>query len=95
MAMPAEILHKLVNLEANIKIHDIKFKDKIIDIHHKPFFIEYDKLVIAPGRSGVDFIREILDKLSITYNDNIVDIGIRLEMDSIHYPIVKDYCGHT
>ncbi len=53
--------------------------------------IGYTVLLIAPGRQGFRFLQQILDILGVSYIDNIVDIGIRLETRLEHYPIVKDY----
>ncbi len=53
--------------------------------------ITYKSLVIAPGRHGFDFLRKFMDKTGITYRDNSIDVGVRLETREEHYPIVKDY----
>lgn len=53
--------------------------------------ITYKSLVIAPGRHGFDFLRRFMDKTGITYRDNSIDVGVRLETREEHYPIVKDY----
>ncbi len=49
------------------------------------------KVIVAPGRKGFSFLREIMEKLKISYVDNIVDVGIRLETRQERYPIVADY----
>ena len=51
----------------------------------------YRSLLVAPGRQGFHFLQEVMQKLDVTYVDNIVDVGIRLETRIEHYPIVKDY----
>ena len=51
----------------------------------------YHKLVLAPGRKGFAFLQDMMDRLSIPYVDNVVDIGLRLELPEIQYPIVRDY----
>jgi len=53
--------------------------------------IEYKNLIIAPGRKGFKFLQDIMNNLNISYHDNIVDIGIRVESHEALYPIVKDY----
>lgn len=53
--------------------------------------IHYESLVIAPGRHGFDFLRKLMTSLDITYKDNSIDVGIRVETKEQHYPIVKDY----
>ncbi|MCK4840145.1 MAG: NAD(P)/FAD-dependent oxidoreductase [Desulfobulbaceae bacterium] len=49
------------------------------------------KLIVAPGRKGFSFLQEIMEKMGITYVDNIVDVGVRLETQQERYPIVADY----
>ena len=53
--------------------------------------IEFDKLIIAPGRKGFAFLQAMMNKMGIEYVDNTVDIGIRIEARLENYPIVKDY----
>ena len=53
--------------------------------------ISFKNLILAPGRADYDWLQEQLDTLHVEYNDNIVDIGIRVETKEEHYPIVKDY----
>ena len=53
--------------------------------------IEYKNLIIAPGRKGFKFLQNIMNNLNISYYDNVVDIGIRIEAQEDLYPIVKDY----
>jgi len=53
--------------------------------------IKFKHLILAPGRADYDWLQEQLDTLEVEYNDNIVDIGIRVETKEEHYPIVKDY----
>ncbi|MBN2627384.1 MAG: FAD-dependent oxidoreductase [Spirochaetales bacterium] len=53
--------------------------------------ISFDKLIIAPGRKGFRFLQSAMGSLDIDYLDNIIDIGIRVETEEEHYPIVRDY----
>ncbi len=53
--------------------------------------IQYKNLIIAPGRHGFDFLRNIMHDLDIEYSDNSIDVGVRVETKEEHYPIVKDY----
>ena len=81
---------------------DFLFETEVIDVDHasrqvvcrEPAGeerIAFDTLIIAPGRSGFRFVQEMMDKLSIAYTDNTVDIGIRVETRIEYYPIVRDY----
>jgi uncharacterized FAD-dependent dehydrogenase len=53
--------------------------------------IGYRSLVLAPGRKGFGFLQNIMDSLSVPYVDNVVDIGLRLEMREENFPIVADF----
>ena len=45
----------------------------------------------CPGRKGFSFLQGLMDRLDVPYLDNIVDIGLRLEMREANYPIVQDF----
>lgn len=51
----------------------------------------YGSLIVAPGRHGFDFLRHFMADLDIPYQDNSIDVGIRVETKQEHYPIVADY----
>jgi hypothetical protein len=53
--------------------------------------IGYGKLILAPGRQGFRFLQRVMDTLGVSYVDNIVDVGMRIETRVEHYPIVHDY----
>ena len=53
--------------------------------------IEYGAALIAPGRNGFDFLRKLMDRLSIPFSDNSIDVGLRIETREERYPIVRDY----
>ncbi len=53
--------------------------------------VQYKSLILAPGRHGFDFLRKIMGELKISYSDNSIDVGVRIETKEEHYPIVKDY----
>ncbi len=53
--------------------------------------IGFENIILAPGRADYDWMQEQMDRLEVSYHDNIVDIGIRVETREENYPIVKDY----
>lgn len=53
--------------------------------------ISFKNIILAPGRADYDWLQEQMDTLHVSYNDNIVDIGIRVETKEENYPIVKEY----
>ncbi len=48
-------------------------------------------VIIAPGRKGFEFLQQVMERMGISYIDNEVDIGIRIETRLENYPIVTDY----
>ena len=53
--------------------------------------LEYGDLIVAPGRGGFAFLQDVMAAAGVQYQDNVVDIGLRLETREEHYPIVRDY----
>lgn len=53
--------------------------------------VSFSNLVIAGGRADYEWVQAQMDNIGVTYSDNIVDIGVRVEMKEENYPIVKDY----
>jgi uncharacterized FAD-dependent dehydrogenase len=53
--------------------------------------VGYDQLIVAPGRHGFDFLRKFMKANDISYTDNSIDVGVRVETRIEHYPIVRDY----
>ncbi|MDD2853322.1 MAG: pyridine nucleotide-disulfide oxidoreductase, partial [Desulfuromonadaceae bacterium] len=49
------------------------------------------KVLVAPGRKGFSFLQRVMERLGISYIDNVVDVGIRIETKRENYPIVNDY----
>ena len=53
--------------------------------------IAWRELVLAPGRGGFSFLRHVMDDLGVPFQDNAVDIGVRVELKEERYAIVRDY----
>ncbi|MBV5338511.1 MAG: FAD/NAD(P)-binding protein [Deltaproteobacteria bacterium] len=49
------------------------------------------KVIVAPGRKGFSFLQQAMERMGITYIDNVVDVGVRIETRLDNYPIVNDY----
>ena len=49
------------------------------------------KVIVAPGRKGFSFLQQVMENMGITYIDNVVDVGIRVETTINNFPIVNDY----
>jgi len=81
-------LHVEVALQTEVK--EVS-KDKKELILSDGSIVSFKYLILAPGRADYDWLQTQLDNLEVSYNDNIVDIGIRVETKEKYYPIVKDY----
>ncbi|PIE98920.1 MAG: pyridine nucleotide-disulfide oxidoreductase [Treponema sp.] len=53
--------------------------------------IKYHNMVIAPGRQGFNFLRNVMSENNVPFQDNTIDVGIRIETTIERYSIVKDY----
>lgn len=51
----------------------------------------FEHLVLAPGRAGSAWAQQRMNQIGVAYTDNIVDVGVRLELRESNYPIVHDY----
>lgn len=88
-----ELITKLSSLGVEISLEEsLEFidKDKKIATTSKRE-IEWDQLIVAPGRHGFDFLRKFMKENEIEFSDNSIDVGVRVETKQEHYPIVKDY----
>ncbi len=83
-----KILHVEIALQTEVKKVASEKKEIILTDNS---IISFKHLILAPGRADYDWLQEQLDSLGVSYNDNIVDIGIRVEAKEKYYPIVKDY----
>lgn len=84
-----ELDEKGVTLSLGEEMLEIDNRKKVIKTDKRE--IGYKTILIAPGRQGFHFLQNVMRMLGISYIDNIVDIGIRVETRLEHYPIVKDY----
>lgn len=85
----AELQRRDVDLSLKEKVITVDAEHQRVETNHRK--ISYKALLIAPGRQGFRFLQKIMDAHDIPYLDNIVDIGVRLEMCIDRYPIVRDY----
>ncbi len=73
---------------------DIQFKTMVEDVRVKDGAVQgvttraearinCKYLVMAPGRSGAEWFDGVADRLSLARNNNMVDIGVRVEVPSV------------
>lgn len=84
-----ELENRGVEFSLGEEVVDVESDKKILVSRKRE--MEYKKLIIASGRKGFKFIQNMMNQLGISYIDNIVDIGVRVETHQELYPIVKDY----
>ncbi|MDX1808652.1 MAG: NAD(P)/FAD-dependent oxidoreductase [Sulfurospirillaceae bacterium] len=83
-----KILHVDVALETEVE--ELSKDNKEIKLNNGDS-ISFKNIILAPGRADYDWLQKQMNTLGVSYSDNIVDIGVRVEMKEEHYPIVKDY----
>lgn len=83
-----EALHVSVALKTEVKKLSSTQKELTLSDGE---IISFNHLILAPGRADYDWLQEQMDTLGVSYSDNIVDIGVRIETKEENYPIVRDY----
>jgi len=79
-----------VNVSLQTPVQNIHADAKTITLEDGTS-IAFSHLILAPGRADYDWLQEQMDTLGVSYSDNIVDIGVRIETKEENYPIVRDY----
>lgn len=79
-----------VNVSLQTPVQNIHADSKTITLEDSTS-IAFSHLILAPGRADYDWLQEQMDTLGVSYSDNIVDIGVRIETKEENYPIVRDY----
>jgi uncharacterized protein len=84
-----ELGRRKVSISLEEKMLSIDPAAKNITTHKRK--LEYENIIIAPGRQGFQFLQDVMNSIGVAYVDHIVDIGIRVETRNEYYPIVNDY----
>lgn len=53
--------------------------------------LSFGAVLVAPGRAGFSFLQDVMRANGVPFVDNVVDVGVRVELREDRYPIVKDY----
>lgn len=88
------LIEKLKALHVEVALHtEVKelAKDKKEITLVSGEVISFKNIIIAGGRADYDWVQKQMDNIGVTYSDNIVDIGVRIETKEENYPIVKEY----
>lgn len=82
-----DLINRGVKILTNYNVIDINIDNKLINcIRGKDstkYILSYDKLVLAPGRSGSDWFYKFCIDNSIPTCNNQIDIGVRVEMPNV------------
>lgn len=70
------------------KIEDIDFNNNIAYTHNT--HIEYDELIFAVGKSGIDFAQELANQYNLPDEPKSVQIGVRFEAPQHHFQKLID-----
>ena len=74
------LIENNVHILANTEIEEIDSIQKKVYIKGDPrIYVNYDKLVVAMGRSGNKLVKEICDNNNIKYKNGEVQMGVRIE----------------
>lgn len=72
-----------INCDCSVKWIDFGAKTVTVEPEGKPqkqFFVNYDKLSIAVGRYGSEWLSELCEMQRIPMEQNSVDVGVRVEV---------------
>ena len=70
------------------KVEDIDFKTNYILTHNA--YLQYDHLIFAVGKSGIDFAQEIANEYKLPDEPKSVQIGVRFEAPQEHFQKLID-----
>ncbi len=76
-----------VKFICNKEVFEVE-RDKIITSEGEKIY--FDRLILAPGRSGARWLENIVKSLEIKFVYNPIDIGVRVEVPSI---IMEEICN--
>lgn len=68
---------------------DSSFVAEVVEHNHQ-YNIIADKVIVATGRGGADFVKKICDEFNVETEANAVDIGVRVEMKDIIWKEFSD-----
>ena len=70
------------------KVEDIDFKTNHILTHNA--YLQYDKLIFAVGKSGIDFAQQLANEYELPDEPKSVQIGVRFEAPQEHFQNLID-----
>jgi uncharacterized protein len=88
-ALMQELREREVAVSLEEKVLSVDGVRKVLTTDRRE--IGYKNLVVAPGRGGFSFLQDLMNHLGISFTDNSIDVGIRVETKEERYPVVRDY----
>ena len=82
------LLDKGVKFEWKTEVEDIDFNDNRIYTHNAD--MQYDTLIFAVGKSGIDFAQKLSDEYSFPTEPKSVQIGVRFEAPQKYFQKLID-----
>lgn len=79
-----------VEIRLETTVTDIRHSEKSLSLNSGDI-IHYGTVILAPGRSGFSWLQRVMNESGIHFQDNTVDIGVRIEAREENYRIVQDY----
>jgi uncharacterized FAD-dependent dehydrogenase len=88
------LLDKGVKFEWNTPVENIDFHyQQVVCLNQKhdaPYTIEYDELIFAVGKSGIDFAQQLSDEYKLPTEPKSVQIGVRFEAPQKYFQKLID-----
>lgn len=93
------LVEKGVNFLWRTKVNSINFqeqkvfyedRDNRIIFHNFQPWLEYDKLIFAAGKSGIEFAQELINQYNLPTEPKSVQIGVRFEAPQKHFQKIID-----
>jgi len=81
-----------VNFHWETKVEEIKFDQNRVmaDNGSNPYFLYYDRLMFAVGKSGIDFGKQLADDYKLPTEPKPVQVGVRFEAPQKHFQKLID-----
>jgi uncharacterized FAD-dependent dehydrogenase len=88
------LVSKDVNFIWNERVFRVDFESNLVNLTVKgkegEHALEYDQLIFAVGKSGIDFVQEIQDEYQLETEHKSVQIGVRFEAPQKHFQDLID-----
>ena len=82
------LVDKGVKFEWEIEVEDIDFKNNRVYTHNTD--VQYDELIFAVGKSGIDFGKQLADDYKLPTEPKSVQIGVRFEAPQKYFQKLID-----